>query len=84
MHHSENWQPFATAPEDGTEIIVWREDAGVFTAKYCPPSGIALWEPADPEFYCWFADGEDLTGDLPTLWRPLPPPPSEDERRVAR
>jgi hypothetical protein len=30
----EAWRPFSTAPETGDPILVYREDAGVFTARY--------------------------------------------------
>lgn len=46
-----------------TELLVWREDAGVFIAEYVDG--------------CWFVKGgaEDLTGDMFTHWMPLPEPP---------
>lgn len=61
------WQPISTAPKDGTEIIVFRNDAGVFCAFF------------HEETECWFsADGlDDITDDMPTHWMPLPPPPQE-------
>lgn len=62
-----NWQPFNTAPESWVEILVWRNDAGTFTAFY------------DDEQGCWFSSfGEDLTGDLPTLWTTIPTPPNDE------
>lgn len=77
MNDPSPWQPFATAPEDGTEIIVWREDSGVFTAKFY--SADSVFDDVDLAENCWFAGGEDLTFHLPTLWMPLPPEPTEDE-----
>lgn len=73
----EEWRQFDTAPEDGTEIIVWRADSGVFTSFYRE----ADWWIATPtrppeEDAAWFATtGEDLSDDLPTHWMPLPSPP---------
>ncbi len=69
------WQPFATAPLSGVEIVVWREDAGVFTAVHqLRDAG----DPDDDSDYMWFSrTGDDLSSDgLPTLWRPLPSPPT--------
>jgi hypothetical protein len=71
------WKPFETAPTNGTEIIVYREDAGVFMASFRPSAG------DDGEFgpqmngdECWFDNyGDDLTGDLPTSWMPKPQGP---------
>jgi hypothetical protein len=72
------WRPFDTAPKDRTEIIVWRKDAGTFTAIFCEPISD---EPVDEEDWCWFsAGGDDLTGDLPTLWMPMPAPPLTQEK----
>lgn len=72
------WLPIASAPRDGTEVAVWREDAGVFTAHYRGSfqEGDTWGDPTGPE--CWFsASGEDLTNDMPTHWRALPPPPED-------
>lgn len=73
----ERWQPFTTAPEDGTVILAWREDAGVFTAHYVEEDAHLANYLNPPEGDCyWFTTGgEDLTSDMPTHWRPLPEPP---------
>lgn len=77
------WQSFETAPKNGTEISVWRKDAGVFTAKWTASYGDGDhgefgMDHNGPE--CWFTPaGEDLSGDLPTLWQPLPPTPPGEE-----
>lgn len=70
------WRPFSTAPKDGSEIMVWREDSGVFIALFTNSHV----DDDDDDNYsgdpCWFSDsGEDLTGCLPTHWMPLPEPP---------
>ena len=61
------WQPIETAPKDGTEIIVYRPDAGVFGAFYSDE--------------CWFCtySGEDFSLEPPTHWMHLPPPPALKE-----
>lgn len=67
------WRSFESAPKDGTQIIVWRADAGVFTAQW-------IFD-ANDDGDCgtegnWFDNtGDDLTGDLPTMWQPLPDGP---------
>jgi hypothetical protein len=73
------WRLFNTAPTDGTEILVYREDAGVFMASFRPSAG------DDGEFgpqmngeECWFDNyGCDLTEELPSHWMPVPDPPSQ-------
>lgn len=67
-----NWRLFSSAPDDGRLIQVWREDTGVFTAFYQSPSDPNF----GPSFWC-SEGGEDLTGDLPTLWQPMADPPPE-------
>lgn len=68
-----DWRQFESAPQDGTEILAYRPDAGVFTAVYRP----GLDEGGqDTDEWRWFStDGEDLTSDLPTHWMPLPDGP---------
>jgi len=66
-------KPIETAPKDGTEFIVFRDDAGVFTARYVASND-------DGEMFLASMYGEDLTGDMmPTHWMPLPPPPEAKE-----
>jgi len=73
-----DWQPFETAPRDGTEILVYREDAGVFTAHYVEEDAhlSSYLNPPEGDFYWFSATGEDLTNDMPTHWRPLPDGPA--------
>jgi hypothetical protein len=67
------WQPIDTAPKDGTRVL------------------IALWawnQPNTERLYYWaeFCEGEwcepdnlDIQYFAPTHWRPLPPPPGEQQ-----
>lgn len=67
------WQPIETAPRDGTEILAYRRDAGVFTIHFVAPADMIV---SDDEEPCWFSlNGDDLTDDMPTHWMPLPKPP---------
>ena len=70
------WMPFETAPTDGTEVLVYRKDAGVFTALFVVPACYGEWDDMEP---LWFSGGvcEDLTEDLPSHWMPFPDPPEE-------
>lgn len=84
------WQPINTAPKDGTEILAFREDAGVFIARWdCAESFLTTDEMeamdiSDDDIFAedWFcADfvcGSRLDGDtVPTHWMPLPEPPAQ-------
>jgi hypothetical protein len=65
------WRPFESAPDDGSEILVYRPDAGVFVAVIRDET--------------WFSVcGYDLTGDLPTHWMSIPqgPPVVAEEERL--
>lgn len=69
------WRDFASAPQDGRHILAWRSDAGVFVARYP-----LVDDPEDWDSDVWFtSEGEDLTGNLPTLWMPFPEPPTAAE-----
>jgi hypothetical protein len=72
-----SWQPIDTAPKDGTVVLVYREDAGVFTAHYVEEDAhlSSVMNPPEGDCYWFTTDGEDLTGDMPTHWRPLPDAP---------
>ncbi|WP_442935585.1 DUF551 domain-containing protein [Nitratireductor sp. CH_MIT9313-5] len=73
------WQPIETAPQDGSVILVYRSDAGVFAAHYVEEDAHLSTALNPPEGNCyWFStSGEDLTGDMPTHWMPLPSPPED-------
>jgi hypothetical protein len=84
------WQPIETAPKDGTEILAWRDDAGVMLVRYTSMDAFLTETElsrhgyrADDEavaeedwFYSDFVHGGRLAGDeTPTHWMPLPEPP---------
>ena len=63
------------APEDGEFTVVYRPDAGMFGARYRQARCSCCSWPETCGEWLWFSeDGEDLSGDLPTMWmRPKPP-----------
>jgi hypothetical protein len=70
------WQPFATAPRDGTQILcMWGKDYSDFSI------GDARHE-LDDEGYSWWVSGDEWF-DKPDYWMPLPPipTPSTADRR---
>ena len=75
----DGWKPIESAPKDGTVILVYREDAGVFTAHYVEEDAhlSSIMNPPEGDFYWFSTAGDDLTNDMPTHWRPLPSAPSE-------
>ncbi|WP_226623119.1 hypothetical protein [Brucella anthropi] len=74
------WQSMDTAPEDGTVILVYRDDAGVFTAHYVEEDAhlSSPMNPPEGDFYWFSTGGDDLSNDMPTHWRPLPSAPSQE------
>lgn len=76
-----------SAPTDGTEILVYRSDAGVFTAWFVSPADHVNGGAQEPS---WFThEGGDLTSEMPTHWMPFPELPTspssagEDTRLLA-
>lgn len=80
------WKPIESAPKDGTEILGWRDDCGVFVVRYCSAEDFLSqremenWSDDLRQSLDWFcadfAHGERLEGDLiPTHWKPLPAGP---------
>lgn len=62
------WQPWETVPTERKTVLAYRPDCGVLT--------VYPRESDDGEAIIWFTSGgEDLTGDLPTHWMPLPSGP---------
>lgn len=69
--------PVNPAPKDGTVILVYRRDQGVFTAHFVAANEIIGVDGDEPQW--WSTDGQDLIGDLmPTHWYALPAPPVLD------
>jgi hypothetical protein len=77
------WQPIDTAPQDATEVLLWREDAGVLLGRwtcpedFCTDKELAGLSVEDQELYGWFyadfLEGGRLDDiDMPTHWMPLP------------
>lgn len=63
------WQPIATAPRDGTRVLLWRADYEVMETGFHFQTD---------EEDCWrFWGGARLYA--PTHWQPLPPPPAQED-----
>ena len=82
----DEWQPIETAPKDGTEILVWRSDAGVLLARWTSCAEFLTDAELDKmsddsahqeDWFCAdFVAGCRMQEDCdPTHWRPLPKPP---------
>lgn len=84
------WQPIETAPKNGDEVLLYREDAGLILARWtCPidfmserefeASSLSEDEANECDwFYADFIRGGRL--DEPaTHWMPLPNPPTDEK-----
>lgn len=61
------WKSIATAPKDGTEILVAAAGNSWF---------VVFWDDKPGDTHCWQTpDGVRYHNDLPTHWMPLPPQP---------
>lgn len=61
------WQPWSTAPKDGTILIGWHQDHSDSTIRF-------RW---NADFVTWTCNGKALLM-LPMLWRPMPPGPYDE------
>lgn len=80
------WQPIDSAPKDGTEILAYREDCGIFIARYtscdafCSEEEIEQMSEDDilkDDWFCadFLAGGRLEGSEVPTHWMPLPEEP---------
>jgi Lar family restriction alleviation protein len=69
------WQAIDTAPKDGTEIDVWAEPNAIYRKLNFLPCRMphVRWM---TRYERWSGMAE---GYVPTHWRPLPPPPGEQQ-----
>jgi hypothetical protein len=69
-----NWQPIETAPKDGTVIIIYDTEWGVYAAEWSPS-----WY-GDTTNQGWiearFDEEYGSYAKNATLWMPLPEPPT--------
>lgn len=85
------WQPIDTAPKDGTEILVWREDCGPFMAKWTCVADLGTTSDKDRDeldedtlfSWDWFGGDSEANfrcdgSEVPTHWMPMPADPPKD------
>ena len=83
-----DWQSIETAPKDGTEIWLYREDCDAFLGRWIAPCDFLNedeykdadgWDEPD-WFFADFVHGGRVTDGAPTHWMPLPDPPAINGR----
>ncbi|MCA0025463.1 MULTISPECIES: hypothetical protein [unclassified Mesorhizobium] len=75
-----NWQPIATAPKDGTRVLVWAEAEGVMTFAEWGPINDIFGVPKHTGWQCECTpdqEGHFVDGIAPTHWAPEPAPPTD-------
>ena len=84
---TDEWQPIATAPKDGTDIIAWGHVCGLCLARWTSSAALLSEEEiessgmsdTEAEECGWFCAGflspQSLDGIEPTHWRPRGPLP---------
>lgn len=85
-----DWQDISTAPRNGEDLLLYREDAGIFFGRWTAPIHILterelerenLSEESANEEGWFFLDvvSGARCDEPPTHWMPLPSPPVEKE-----
>lgn len=80
-----DWKPIATAPKDGTEVLIYEQRGDQHirqVAKYVESFKMkdGVWQPAE---WNWTeAHGEGYAIYEPTHWAPLPEPPASPSDRT--
>lgn len=69
--HAMEWQPIATAPRDGTAVILFMLDTGT-----TEDVGIGAWGEFRDGDFCWCMDTGDGWAE-PTFWAPIELPKSK-------
>lgn len=82
------WMPIETAPKDGREVLVWRDDCGVLLARWGSAGDFLTEQEIEKSgmsdddlgredwFYADFISGGRMEGsEAPTCWMPLPSQP---------
>jgi hypothetical protein len=68
-----DWQPIATAPKDGTHVLLWLSGEGYHGPRRC---NVTVGVYTDSGWY-YIADGRGgKTSNEPSRWMPLPDPPA--------
>lgn len=87
------WKPIETAPKDGTFILV---TGPRYMDEHLPPVAITRWVVSSDEWWEQISatrkelrredtsSWDSACGLYPTHWQPLPPPPTDRERRHER
>jgi hypothetical protein len=75
------WRPIATAPKDGTPILVYGPESADFMPKMVTCAARYSESHASDGRIPWIAEGteESLFHCHPTHWLPLPAPPAREE-----
>jgi hypothetical protein len=71
-----DWQPIATAPKDGTDVLLFAREGECAPSVYVGRWSTSAWYGAAWVAYEHRSETEYLT---PTHWMPLPAPPTTGE-----
>ena len=70
------WQPIATVPQDGSDILVYAQSWNGYE--------VVSWDEDAPPKFPWAThDGPNYNAGLFTHWMPLPAPPCSTDDRGA-